>query len=68
MSKLPESVPSEWSLDEWEKTLNINVGTPYACRTCGNLVMVTKGGVGVLDLVCCGNPMEPMRSCEKQSQ
>ncbi|HRU05486.1 MAG TPA: desulfoferrodoxin [Candidatus Brocadiia bacterium] len=38
--------------------MTLKVGKAYACRACGNLVMVTRGGVGVLDLVCCGKPME----------
>ncbi len=46
------------ALEEWEKALTLKVGKAYACRACGNLVMVTRGGVGVLDLVCCGKPME----------
>ena len=57
MHEYPE-VPPEWDLDVWEKALTIHVGNAYACRDCGNLVMVTKGGVGVLDLKCCGKPME----------
>ena len=53
----PETPPPEWDLKEWEKTLTIHVGTAYGCRTCGNLVMVTRGGVGVMELICCGKPM-----------
>ena len=53
-------------LDDWEKALTLRVGTAYACRECGNLLMVTKGGVGVLDLVCCGKPMEMLRPNESQ--
>ena len=49
---------SDWNTGDWERVLTINVGTAYVCRACRNLVMVTKGGVGVLDLVCCGKPME----------
>jgi desulfoferrodoxin-like iron-binding protein len=58
MAGLYEDVPPEWDLGEWEKVLTINVGTVYVCRGCGNIVIVTKGGVGLLDLVCCGKPME----------
>ncbi len=47
-----------WDLKDWEKALTIHVGAAYMCRTCENLVMVTRGGVGVLDLKCCGKPME----------
>lgn len=45
-------------LDDWEEALTLRVGTAYACRECGNLAMLVKGGVGVLDLKCCGKPME----------
>lgn len=48
----------DWDLEIWEKALTIDVGTSYACRECGNLVIVTKGGVGVLDMTCCGKAME----------
>jgi len=57
-----ETPGPEWDLGEWEKALTINVGTGYVCRQCGNLVMVTKGGQGILDLVCCGQPMERVRA------
>jgi hypothetical protein len=53
----PQSIEYE-TLEEWEAALTLRVGTAYACRECGNLVMITKGGVGVLDLKCCGKPME----------
>jgi desulfoferrodoxin-like iron-binding protein len=49
---------SDWDLDEWEQALSIQVGTAYVCRACGNVVMVTRGGVGVMELICCGAPME----------
>lgn len=58
MSEYAESPPPEWHLEEWENVLTIHVGTSYVCRQCGNLVMVTKGGVGIMKLVCCGKPME----------
>lgn len=58
MSEFPETAPPEWNLGEWEDALTIHVGTAYACRKCDNLVMVTRGGVGVLDLRCCGESME----------
>jgi hypothetical protein len=53
-----QSTPPEWDLGDWEKVLTIHVGTAYVCRQCRNIVMVTKGGVGVMDLRCCGAPME----------
>jgi len=59
MSKrFPEKPRGEWNLGDWEAALTINVGTSFVCRSCETVVMVTRGGVGVLDLVCCGTPME----------
>ncbi len=58
MSESNESKGADWYLADWERALTIHVGEAYACRRCENLVMVTKGGIGVLDLVCCGGPME----------
>lgn len=61
MSKrFPEAPPPEWALGEWEKALTINVGKTYACRKCRNLVIVTRGGVGVMELVCCGQAMHEL--------
>lgn len=57
MARFPESAPPEWGLEEWERALTIHVGTAYACRKCGNLAMVTRGGVGTMELRCCGGPM-----------
>jgi len=54
-----------WDLGEWEEALTINVGSAYGCRVCGNLVMVTKGGVGVLQLTCCGEAMSRLGSAAK---
>ena len=65
MGAFPQNPPPGWSLGEWEKALTIHVGTAYACRKCGNLVMVTRGGVGVMQLKCCGNPMERVVVPEK---
>jgi hypothetical protein len=62
MTDYPETPPPEWDLGAWEQALTIHVGTSYACRQCGNLVMVTKGGVGVMEMVCCGKPMEKLAS------
>lgn len=50
--------PGEGDLEEWEQALSIQVGSSYVCRTCGNVVMVTRGGVGVMELICCGVLME----------
>ncbi|MHC4914967.1 MAG: hypothetical protein ACYTGB_05695 [Planctomycetota bacterium] len=57
MNDEPESPPPEWNLGEGEQVLTIHVGTVYGCRKCGNLVAVTRGGVGTLELVCCRQPM-----------
>jgi len=63
MVQPPETPPPEWQLGDWnagdwEKALTIHVGTAYICRICNNLVMITRGGVGVMELICCGKPME----------
>ena len=49
---------SEWSVDEWTNAWSIKVGRAYGCGTCGNMIMVTKGGLGNLDPECCGAPMK----------
>lgn len=54
------NIPPEWDLGDWEKVLTINVGTAYACRECHNLVMITRGGIGLMQLTCCGKPMVKM--------
>lgn len=58
MAKFPETPPPEWGLDEWEEALTIHVGASFVCRACGNVVMVTRGGVGIMELICCGKPMQ----------
>ena len=58
MDDYSEELPFEWNLGDWEQALTIHVGTMYVCRKCENLVMVTRGGVGVMELVCCGRRME----------
>jgi desulfoferrodoxin-like iron-binding protein len=58
MSDLPQKPPPGWNLGDWEKVLTIHVGAAYGCRKCGNLVMVTRGGIGTLELTCCREPME----------
>jgi len=65
MENFPESPPPEWDLGEWEKVLTIHVGTMHVCRKCGNIVMVTRGGVGIMELNCCGKPMEQIESKQK---
>ncbi|MDI6794852.1 MAG: hypothetical protein QME81_18630, partial [bacterium] len=51
-------VSPEWSVEEWTREWTIHVGKAYACSVCGTIIMVTKGGIGVLDPICCGKPME----------
>jgi hypothetical protein len=58
MADQPEMPPADWNLGDWESALTIKVGQAYACRECENLVMVTRGGVGIIQLHCCGKPME----------
>jgi desulfoferrodoxin-like iron-binding protein len=48
---------AEWGQEEWKKAWNVRVGKAYGCEKCGAMVMVTKGGTGVLELACCGQPM-----------
>jgi|GEM_PF-2333280 len=59
MDDKDEANGPDWDIEEWEEALTIKVGSAHVCRECGNVVMVTKGGVGVLDLKCCGKVMEP---------
>ena len=68
MPDTPETAPPEWNLGDWEEALTIHVGTAYVCRQCENLVMVTRGGVGVLELICCGEPMEKCELCEEDEE
>lgn len=53
-----ENEQPDWELEEWQNALSIQVGSAYICRICGNVVMVTRGGVGVMELICCGASME----------
>ena len=48
---------AEWSVDEWTKHWTIHVGRAYNCSQCGTMVMITKGGIGVMKPKCCGNDM-----------
>lgn len=50
---------SEWTQDEWERAWNIKVGTAYTCEKCGNMIMITKGGIGTLEPYCCDQLMKP---------
>lgn len=62
---MPEGYVGEWDAAQWVRAWNIRVGVAYACGVCGTVVMVSKGGVGVLEPVCCG---KPMRRLEPQSE
>jgi hypothetical protein len=54
----------EWTVDQWERAWTIHVGKAYSCQKCGNMIMVIKGGVGVLDPSCCDVPMTPIKEQE----
>ncbi|MFP4056438.1 MAG: hypothetical protein ACLF0G_06180 [Candidatus Brocadiia bacterium] len=47
----------EWTTEEWISAWTIHVGTAYRCEDCDTLIMVTKGGVGTLEPICCRKPM-----------
>jgi hypothetical protein len=47
----------EWHIDEWTDEWTISVGKAYACNKCGTMVMVTKGGIGVMEPKCCKRDM-----------
>jgi len=51
------SSSSEWSTGEWTREWTIHVGKAYHCSQCDTMVMVTKGGVGVMEPKCCNRPM-----------
>jgi hypothetical protein len=52
---------SEWTQEEWRRHWNISVGAAYACEKCGNMIMITKGGVGTLEPYCCDELMKPVK-------
>ncbi len=56
----------DWELEEWQQALTIQVGAAHVCQVCGNVVMVTRGGVGVMELLCCGKLMERVNPPEGQ--
>jgi hypothetical protein len=55
MQELPAG---EWTAEQWRRAWNIQVGKAYSCRRCCTMIMVTKGGVGNLEPICCGRKME----------
>ena len=68
MEENPELSYYEYDADEWEKALALNVGTSYVCRTCGQLIMVTKGGIGKMEHKCCGALMEKVEPCAEEEE
>lgn len=58
----------EWSVTEWEQAWTIKVGRAYVCDECGTMVMVTKGGVGVLEPRCCDRPMKAVDTAAPENQ
>ena len=59
---IEEEVPGGWTTEEWTKTWTIHVGKAYKCNTCSTIIMCTKGGVGTLEPICCGNDMESVQA------
>lgn len=55
---MTDEYAGEWDVDQWTHAWNIRVGVAYACGVCGSMVMVTRGGVGVLEPICCKQPMK----------
>ena len=51
-------VSPEWTPEEWTEAWTIHVGKAYRCGKCATMIMVTKGGVGTLEPICCGEPMQ----------
>ena len=58
---MPEGESGEWDVEQWRRAWDIRVGAAFVCRVCGSMVMVTKGGVGVLEPICCGRRMEEVK-------
>lgn len=58
MSDEVENSAADWGLGDWEQALTIKVGTTYVCGLCGNVAMVTRSGVGMMEMTCCGQAME----------
>lgn len=64
MTDVNDVMAMGWDLGDWENSLTIDVGSVYCCRKCNNIAMVTKGGLGVLQLGCCDQPMEKVEASE----
>jgi hypothetical protein len=56
---------AEWTVEEWKDAWTIKVGRAYACSECGAMAMVTKGGIGMLEPICCGREMRPVEKPEE---
>jgi hypothetical protein len=56
----------EWSVEQWQKAWTVHVGRAYACDECGTMIMVTKGGTGVLEPQCCGKPMREVSNPDEE--
>jgi hypothetical protein len=54
----------DWTTDEWLKAWTVRVGKAYRCLECDTLVMSVKGGVGVLEPLCCGKPMQAIEDVD----
>jgi hypothetical protein len=52
----------EWTVEQWRKAWSIHVGKAYTCNQCHTMIMVTKGGIGTLEPLCCGQKMQPVKS------
>lgn len=66
---VPMDYPSpEYNLEDWEKALTLTLGTAYACRDCGTVVMVTRSGVGTMEHTCCGKPMQVVEPGEQPKE
>lgn len=57
MTTKTDIIGSEWSADEWTQKWTIHVGKAYRCSACGAIVMVTKGGLGLMEPKCCNKDM-----------
>jgi hypothetical protein len=55
MQELPEG---EWTVAQWKGAWTIHVGKAYVCCRCNTMIMVTRGGVGNLEPVCCSQAMQ----------
>jgi hypothetical protein len=46
---------------------NPKKGTEYVCEVCGTTLLVTEGGIGILeDVVCCEKPMPSRKAKPKK--